>query len=103
MTKVIKEFSQQQVGGLVTVLYAVTDARAISIKLLKLVKLYTIVSIVQTMSVVGVVKGLLVHDSGVNNTVINPVLPASALYPPVVKATGPQDQLLFSKIKVGSN
>lgn len=55
------------------------------------------------MSVVGVVKGLLVHDSGVNNTVINPVLPVSALYPPVVKATGPPDQLLFSKIKVGSN
>lgn len=52
MMKVIKEISQQ-VGGLVTVLYAVTDARAINIKLLKLGRELHIVSIVQIRSVVG--------------------------------------------------
>ena len=83
MMKVIKEISHQ-VGGLVTVLYAVTDTRAINIKLLKLVRKLHIVSIVQTRSVAWGVEGLLVHVSGVNNTLINQVLPAVVLYPPGV-------------------
>lgn len=42
-------------------------------------------------------EGLLVHVSGVNNTLINQVLPAVVLYSPGVGATGPLHQLSFFK------